>query len=166
MGDYNTIMNTKEAVAEWDKILDEYEKEIGLGTYASNIFSEEELNTYFQMSRNHIEKLTPEQCVEIAYRLGQFALHVQRTLNRENARIHWAEENIKETIADELNNYKGYGYIEKSSQAIKHNERASKLNQIKKYATQRSDRLQFVANSIKNLSDIMMTVSKTKVIHG
>lgn len=159
-------MNTKEAVAEWDKILDEYEKEIGLGTYASNIFSEEELNTYFQMSRNHIEKLTPEQCVEIAYRLGQFALHVQRTLNRENARIHWAEENIKETIADELNNYKGYGYIEKSSQAIKHNERASKLNQIKKYATQRSDRLQFVANSIKNLSDIMMTVSKTKVIHG
>lgn len=159
-------MNTKEAVAEWDKVLDEYEKEIGLGSYVSNIFSEDELNTYFQMSRNHIEKLTPEECVEIAYRLGQFSLHTQRTINRENARIHWAEENIKEAIADELNNYKGYGYIEKSSQAIKHNERANKLNQIKKYATQRSDRLQFVANSIKNLSDIMMTVSKTKVIHG
>lgn len=34
-------MNTKEQVNEWDRILDEYENSIGLGTYKSDILSEE-----------------------------------------------------------------------------------------------------------------------------
>ena len=40
-------------------------------------------------------------------------------------------------LKDEINNYKGYGYVEKSLQAIKHNERATKLNQIKNAKNQR-----------------------------
>lgn len=160
------IMNTKEQVNEWDKVLDEYEKGIGIGHYVSNLLPEDELNNYFKMSRDEIEKLTPDDCGQIAYRLGQFSLHVQRTLNRELARVNWADETIKEVIADEINTYKGYGYVEKSLQAIKHNEKASALNKIKKYAKQRSDRLQYIANGIKNLSDIMLSISKTKVKHG
>lgn len=159
-------MNTKEQVNEWDRVLDEYESSIGLGTYRSDIFSESELNSYFQMSRDELEKTTPEVCGEIAYRLGQFAFHVQRSLNRELSRLNWADETIKETIAEEINNYKGYGYIEKATQAIKHNDKATALNKIKKYAKQRSDRLQYLANSIKHLSDIMLSIQKTKVKHG
>ncbi len=159
-------MNTKEQVNEWDRVLDEYEKSIGIGLYKPDCFSEEELNTYFQMSRDELEKTTPEVCGEIAYRLGQFAFHIQRSINRELSRLNWADETIKEIIADELNNYKGYGYVEKSLQAIKHNEKALSLNKIKKYAKQRSDRLQYLANSIKHLSDIMLSIQKTKVKHG
>jgi hypothetical protein len=160
-------MNTKEQVEEWDRILDEYEKSIGLGTYSDiHNFTEEELNSYFSMSRDIIEKLTPEDCAQISLRLAQYALFLQRTINREIARHNWAEESIKESIADEINNYKGYGYIEKSLQAIKHNEKASGLNRIKKYAKQRMDRLSYLANNIKNLSDIILAVQKTKVKHG
>ena len=159
-------MNTKEQVNEWDRVLDEYENNIGLSTYKIDAFSETELNTYLHMSRDEIEKLTPEDCAQISYRLAQFAFHVQRTINRETARLNWADESIKETIADEINTYKGYGYIEKSLQAIKHNDKASALNKIKKYAKQRSDRLQYLATNIKNLSDIMLSVQKTKVKHG
>lgn len=166
MGEIYHIMNTKDQVNEWDKILDEYEKSIGIASYNSNLLPEDELNYYFQMNRDQLEKLTPDDCGQIAYRLGQFALHIQRSLNREQARMNWADETIKETIADELNTYKGYGYVEKSIQAIKHNEKAIALNKIKKYAKQRSDRLQYIANSIKNLSDIMLTISRTKVKHG
>lgn len=166
MGNPNSAMNTKDQVNEWDKVLDEYEQGIGISKYVSDSLPEDELNTYFKMSRDQIEKLTPDDCGQIAYRLGQFALHVQRSINRELARMNWAEETIKEVIADEVNTYKGYGYIEKSIQAIKHNERASALNKIKKYAKQRSDRLQYIANSIKNLSDIMLSISRTKVKHG
>ena len=99
-------------------------------------------------------------------RLGQFAFHIQRTLNREIARHNWAEETIKETIADDINNYKGYGYIEKSYQAIKHNDKASGLNKIKKYAKQRMDRLSYLANNIKNLSDILLSIQRNKVKNG
>jgi hypothetical protein len=159
-------MNTKEQVHEWDKVLDEYENTLGLGTYNSNAFQESELNGYLNMTRDELEKTTPEVCGEIAYRLGQFSFFVQRSINREISRVNWADESIKETIADEINSYKGYGYIEKSYQAIKHNEKAQALQKIKKYAQQRSNRLQYLANSIKHLSDIMLSIQKAKVKHG
>lgn len=160
-------MNTKEQVEEWDRVLDEYENSIGLGKYSDvHNFTEDELNGYFVMSRDSIEKLTPEDCAQISLRLAQYAFFLQRTINREIARYNWAEESIKETIADEVNTYKGYGYIEKSLQAIKHNDKANGLNRIKKYAKQRMDRLSYLANNIKNLSDIIMAVQKTKVKHG
>jgi hypothetical protein len=153
----------KEQLEEWDRILDEYESNIGLGKYNDiTSFNDDELNNYFAMSRDVIEKLTPEDCVQIALRLAQYALFLQRTLNRELARYNWAEETIKEVIADEINNYKGYGFVEKSLQAIKHNAKASTLNKIKKYAKQRSDRLSYLSGNIKNISDILTMVYKAK----
>ena len=161
------LKTSKEEVKYWDDILDEYEHSIGLGKFSDvHNFVESEMNDYFTMTRDSIEKLNPEDCAQIAYRLEQYAFFLQRTLNREIARHNWAEENIKETIADELNNYKGYGYVEKSLQAIKHNDKASTLSKIKKYAQQRIDRLSYLANSVKNLSDIMLSIQRTKVKHG
>lgn len=157
---------TKEEVQYWDSILDEYENSLGLSKYTASFLPESELNTYLSMNREQLEKLSPEDCAQIAYRLAQFAFHMQRTINRELARHSWAEESIKEVIADEINNYKGYGYIEKAGQAIKHNDKASGLNNIKKYAKQRIDRLSYLANNLKHLSDIILSVQKTKVKHG
>lgn len=154
---------TKEQVEEWDRVLDEYENIIGLAPYIKLTgFDDDELTVYFTMKRDSVEKLTPEDCAQIAYRLSQYSFYLQRTLNREIARYNWAEECIKETIADEINNYKGYGFIEKSLQAIKHNDKASSLNKIKKYAKQRMDRLSYLGNNIKNLSDVILSVQKSK----
>ncbi len=157
--------SSKEEIQYWDQILDEYENKLGFTKYSAEFIElpESELNHYLTMNRDALEKLTPEDCGQISYRLGQFAFHIQRTINREIARYNWAEETIKETIADEINSYKGYGYIEKSQQAIKHNDKAESLNNIKKYAKQRSDRLSYLANSIKNLSDILLSIQRNKV---
>lgn len=162
-----TNKTTKEELETWDQLLDEYEHKIGLPSYIENMLPESELNEYLTMSRNVLEKTTAEDCGQIAYRLAQFSFHIQRTINREIARFNWAEDTIKIIIADDINNYKGYGYIEKSVQAIKHNDRANKLNKIKIYAKQRSDRLTYLATSIKNLSDIILNIQKIKGLrHG
>jgi hypothetical protein len=157
----------KEELQDWDNLLDEYESGIGLPRYISSSLPETELNSYLTMSRDELEKLTPEDCGQISYRLSQFSFHIQRTINREIARNNWAENTIKILIADEINNYKGYGYIEKANQAIKHNEKAQALYKIKTYSGQRTDRLSYIANSIKNLSDILISIQKTKMVkHG
>jgi hypothetical protein len=158
--------SSKEELKHWDDILDEYEKSIGLSSYKADVLPEVELDGYLTMNRDTLEKLGPEDCAQISYRLGQFSFHIQRTINREIARYNWADETIKETIADEINNYKGYGYVEKAGQAIKHNERAQSLNNIKKFAKQRSDRLSYLANGIKNLSDILISIQRNKVKNG
>lgn len=154
---------SKEELEYWDKILDEYENSIGLPSNNSNTETSEELNQYLTMSRDVIERLTPEDCTQISYRLGQMSFHIQRTLNREIARHNWAEDTAKMVIAEELNNYKGYGYIEKFYQAVKNNDRASSLYKIQKYAKQRMDRLSYLSNSLKNLSDILLAVQRNKV---
>lgn len=156
-------MNSKDELAHWDSILDEYENGIGLPKYTASLMPESELNNYLSMNRDEIEKLTPEDCGQVAYRLVQFSFHMQRTINREQARLDWADDTIKSIIADEINSYKGYGYIEKSSQAIKHNDKASSLDKIRKYAKQRINRLSYLANCIKNLSDILISIQKLKV---
>lgn len=158
--------SAKEEINYWDSILDEYENSIGLPQYAADAISSSELNNYLIMSRDELEKLGPEDCAQISYRLGQFSFHIQRSLNRELARYNWADEMIKETVSDEINNYKGYGYAEKAHQAIRHNEKASSLNNIKKYARQRSDRLGYLANNLKNLSDILLSIQRNKVKNG
>jgi hypothetical protein len=157
---------TKEEISHWDKILDEYENSLGLPTYMAESMPESELQNYLSMNRTDIEKLTPIDCAEISYRLAQYAFHIQRSINRELSRLNWVEENIKMVISEEINNYKGYGYIEKSYQAIKNNSRATSLQKVKVYAKQRSDRLSYIANNIKNLADTMINVQKAKVNHG
>ena len=154
---------SKEELEYWDKILDEYENSIGLPSNNSNTETSDELNQYLTMSRDVIERLTPEDCAQISYRLGQMSFHIQRTLNREIARHNWAEDTAKMVIAEEINNYKGYGYIEKFYQAVKNNDRASSLYKIQKYAKQRMDRLSYLSNSLKNLSDILLAVQRNKV---
>ncbi len=156
----------KDDIQHWDAILDDYEISLGIPKYVANAMSDSELNEYLTMSRDTLEKLTPEDCAQISYRLAQYSFHIQRTLNREIARHNWADTTIKEVIADEINNYRGYGYIEKSLQAIKHNDKASSLYGVQKYAKQRTDRLSYIANNIKNLSDIILAIQKTKVKHG
>jgi len=171
MEDKDTVVNqpkgsSNDQVGYWDKVLDEYENSIGLPLYSAQLLPESELNNYLTMNRDSLEKLGPEDCAQISYRLAQFSFHLQRTINRENARYNWADETIKEVIADDINNYKGYGYLEKSAQAIKHNDKAVSLNKIKKYAKQRSDRLTYLSSAVKNLSDIILSIQKTKGKYG
>ena len=162
----NKGMTAKEEISYWDDILDGYENGIGLPKYVASFMPEEELSNYLSMSRDEIEKLTPEDCGQVAYRLAQFSFHTQRTANREQARYDWAEDTIKSIIADEINSYKGYGYVEKSMQAIKHNEKASSLEKIRKYAKQRLNRLSYLSSSINNMSHILLNVQKLKVKNG
>ena len=157
---------SKEELEYWDQILDEYENSIGLPNVAQNAENCKELDEYLNMSRDVIEKLNPEDCAQISYRLGQVAFHIQRTLNREIARHNWAEDSVKLVIAEELGNYKGYGYIEKFYQAVKNNDKASSLYKIQKYAKQRMDRLGYLSNSVKNLSDIILAIQRNKVKHA
>lgn len=144
-------------VEKWDKILDEYEKSIGMPPFMSP-GEETELQGYLTMNRDHLEKLDEEDCKIVAFRLGQFSFHIQRAQNREIARVSWAKSTIKTNLAHAVSNYKAYSYEERLYQATKDDDAAKKLNQIAIYAQQRSDRLNFLATGVKNLSDIMKSI--------
>lgn len=151
----------KDQLEKWDKILDEYENSVGLPFFNSRL-ADTETHKFLNMSRNEIEKMSPEDCAQGALILNGLAFHVQRAYNREIARVNWAEASMKEIVASEVHNYKGYSYNERFQQAVKSNEHARSLNKIKRYAQQRADRLSFLSSNLNNRADIFLAVQRSK----
>ena len=84
------IQNTaKERLDQIDAVLDEYEGKLGIGKYSED-FHDQSVKQYMGMSRQQMEKLTIEECAEAALLLGGFSFYLQRSYNREVARVNWA----------------------------------------------------------------------------
>ena len=150
----------KEQLDKLDNVLDEYESSLGLPKF-SNEFHDNTAKQYLQLSRDQIEKLTPEQCSEAALLLSSLAFHIQRNYNREIARINWATKTLKTTLAGREQAYKG-SWESQFNQAANEDGYAKKISDIQRYAQQRADRLTYLSSSIKNVSDIFINVQKSK----
>ena len=150
----------KQQLDKIDNVLDEYESSLGLPKF-SNEFHDDTAKKYLQLSRDQIEKLTPEQCSEAALLLSSLAFHIQRNYNREIARINWATKTLKKCVAGREQSYKG-SWESQFDQAVKEDGYTSKIADIQRYAQQRADRLTYLSSSIKNVSDIFINVQKSK----
>lgn len=154
------LMNAEDRLKAVDQALDEYEKLSGIPP-ATAPGEENELNQYFTMDRKSIESLSPEDSMEICFRLAQFAIYIQRLQNREKSRAYWAENILKEIIGTESTNYNQYTKYENMvGIIIKDNEFANKINKIIVYAKQRIARLDYLSNNIKFMSEILMRFNK------
>ena len=155
----------KEQLVKIDTILDEYESSLGLPKFNPE-FHDNTAQNYLQLSRDQIEKLTPEQCGEAALLLSSLAFHIQRNYNREIARINWATKTLKTTLAGREQAYKG-SWESQFNQAVNEDGYAKKIANIQRYAQQRADRINYLSSAIKNVSDIFLSVQKSKAFkHG
>ena len=145
-----------------DTILDDYESGIGLATYQNEFANTNTAYAYMNMSRDQIEKMDIEGCAEAAYILGSLSFHLQRSINRETARLNWAKSTIKEIICKKSAQYTG-AWGNQDMQATLDNDASRKLHDIQKYCQQRIDRLTYLATSTKNMSDLFINLQRAKV---
>lgn len=145
-----------------DAVLDEYESSTGIGKYHDAFPESESAERYLSMSRDAVEKMDIEECAAAAYILGSLSFHVQRTINREVSRVNWAKSNIKEIICSKSSSYTG-AWSNQDMQATLDNDISRKLHEIEKYAQSRIDRLTYLSNSIKNMSDLFINLQRAKV---
>lgn len=148
------------------KALDEYENSLGLSR-PENPLQNDEIQKYLTMERNVIEKLSQEDSAAIAMRLDQYSFYLQRQTNRENARLKWAESELTQSIADKLDNYNQYLKAEYKITLIgKEDSYVASLLKIRDYANQRVIRLEYLGTSLKNLSDTMKSVQRSKYVRS
>lgn len=138
--------------------LDSYERELGL----NQIVLHNEGEQYFNMTHDQLRKLTWEQCGEAATVLAQSSFHLQRGYNKEVATANWARDLALRTIADEIGNYQGASAEERKQKALKGNEFANKLEQIRMYAQARSDRIGYLSSRVEFLAKTMLELQQTK----
>jgi len=148
-----------------DSILDEYEGSIGLDKYDEHFPNSNTAYAYMNMSRDQIEKMDIEGCAEAAYILGSLSFHIQRSVNRETARLNWAKTTIKEIICKKSGQYAGT-WGNQDMQATLDNDASRKLHDIQKYCQQRIDRLTYLSSSIRNMSDLFINLQRAKVTNN
>jgi hypothetical protein len=143
-------------------VLDEYESGIGLPKHQPP-GTEDELQEFLTWDRKIVEGMSPDQCAGVAYRLAQYSFYLQRELNREEARMKWAKSQLEDTIATELGQYNQYMKHEtKVSMICRENSYAKVIRQIQNKAESRVTRLTYLSAGIRNLSDTMIAVQRTK----
>ena len=151
----------KERLAQIDSVLDEYESNLGLASYSGD-FHDQSVKHYMGMPRQQMEKLTVEECAEAALLLGGFSFYLQRSYNREIARVNWASSSLKKMMSGKESQYQG-SWDSQYYQAVKQDGYACKLDSIRVYAQQRADRLTYLASSVKNLSDLFVNLQRAKI---
>ena len=143
----------------WDGLLEEYEKSIGLNT--TDFSKLDDVNQYLALSRDDIERLTGEDCAQIAYVLKQYAFHWQKAYNREIARANFAQGKIDLLVADEVRQYSG-SWEQTRSAAIKHNELALKMYKVEMNSRMRADRINFISKPVSDLAEALINIQISK----
>lgn len=136
----------------------------------SNVFKpkgtyEPDVKKYFEMSRADLERMTKEDCSVAAYELAQYSFWIQRTLNRENSKLSWAESALEVYVGKVGKKYKTSTFIkyeEIKNIVIADNSHAAALFKVKMEAKLKVDRLFFLANKVEFMSKTMMGLKHAK----
>ena len=145
-------------LAELDAILDGYCAVNGIKYGSHN----SEVENYIGMSRIELCKLSGEECGEISYILQAFAFHLQKEINKEQARVNWADNLINLKAADLAQQYNGYSYEERKKQAISNDDLLRKLEEIRRYAMTRLDRLSYLPARVAKMADSLEQLQYSK----
>jgi hypothetical protein len=148
----------KQKLDKVNKALQEYEQGCGVPKYAPR----NEAERFINMKHDEIKKLLPDELGEGAVILGQFSYHLQQTYNEEIARVTWAEDEVKRTIAGYVNQYQGSSYEERKLLAIKESEYASKVDAIRGWAKARADRIGYLSSKVEFLARMFGELQQSK----
>lgn len=123
--------------------------------------NQEEFKRYLSMDIAELEKLDTRDCANITYRLGQFAIYVQRCLNQEKSRSRVINNKIMSIIAPKINQYYGAWDMQKVA-AIQDNDVAQKLSEELLECEVKQDDLEYVSKGITELANYMKNLQFSK----
>ena len=136
-----------------DKILDEYNSNNKVGA----AFSNGEVSEYLNMTRDQIEAMSREDRCTASIQLSQYAVYLQRLVNREKARLSWAIAVTNKLVSSHWEEHdKFLSYEIKVAKISREYDIVEKAVKIRNNAQIRIDELDSVAGLIRHLSDMMM----------
>lgn len=143
-----------------DELLAQYDAQVGLPPPV-NRFGDVEKT--LSMGIAEIEAMTPEDCTGAAARLTQYAIYIQRTINKESCRQKWCNAIIDRICAREWQNYDKYLKADVRVELIaRENELVNKVIKIRNHTALKIENLFNIASLIKYYSDIMIESARAK----
>ena len=150
-----------EVIRKLNEYLDEFETEIGLPP-SLVINNKEEFNHYLNMNIMDLEKMDSIGCGNVAYRLTQFSLHIQRILNKENAKKRMLENRINGFICKTVGQFPYIKGELARAAAISENDAAKKLDDELLKCDIKIEELTYLSSGIQKLSDQLKNLQFSK----
>lgn len=162
MAGENNSKDTATRLKEYEKVLDDYLQNIGVGSIQFNA----EVEDVLTMTQIELRGLSPEDLGEKAYVLAQYSAYIRKEYNRNNTRLQWAEHDLRLLIAKEYGNYKSSDeYIKYDlvvTRIVNANSVARALYDIIKHARSRVNELEGLSSAINTMSKVIMELQQTK----
>jgi hypothetical protein len=149
------IKSAKDKLSEFETKLDQHEEKIGL-------IIKPRISNYLNVTNEEMRKMSKEELDEAAFDLANYGLYLQKEINKHQARVSYAEKEIRIILARECSNYKAYSFEERKLMAIQGNEHASKLEEIRCQEQILLDRLNFMNRRIDVLADRFASYGESK----
>lgn len=147
----------QDKIDEFNKNLDNYDVKIGLPKISeTNNLAEKYLNLDFATA-----KLTPDESAEAGAVLSQFSYYLQKTVNREEAKLVWLNGKIKKIIVGILPQIKSYNWSEREMSAIAQDDVAIQYDEERTRTEIRIKHLSYLSGKVEKLSEKYVELSRT-----
>ncbi len=103
---------------------------------------------YLEMMPGDRKKMTPDDCGEAAVVLSQYAAHLTREAQREEADAVLLKERVRQVVRDRLAQQKGYGLEERMLLAVREDKVACELDAMRVAAEVKAKRLAYFSNRV------------------
>jgi hypothetical protein len=148
----------------FDSNLDSFLEKLGVNSNFTEDDVGVESRRWLNLSPSQLRKCSLNEVGEGAYVLSQLAFRLQIAMNRENARMKWAEESIKKIISPVIGQYVGTTYDERRVAAIRDNDAANKLDKVRVDSMAKGERLLFLSSKVESMSRSLMSLKNTRKI--
>ena len=151
-----------ERLAELDRILDEYESRLGIPVLTGEDAVTVEARRILSIAPQNLRKMSALDTAEAAFVMGQYAHRLQQAINREQARVTWATQSILKIIGNKVKDYRGVSFEERRLQAVRDNDSAIRLEEIRVKAQLRIDRVSFLSGKANDLAKTLLSLKNAK----
>ena len=143
-----------------ETFLDNYDTKVGI----SNIKYNNTAKQFLELSYEELNSYDEEECCIAAYGLEQYALFLQKEINRNQAKCNWASENIVKVIGKVGNNYgdKWTKYEMRRAMVIEDNEYANALNTLLMEMSIKVTELAFLSKNVTSMSNTLKSLARSK----
>ncbi len=131
--------------------LDSWEAKVGLPPHKMPLYRDEAVH-YLELLSGDRKKLTPDECAEAAVVLSQYAAHLTREAQREEADAVLLKERVRQVVRDRLAQQKGYGLEERMLMAVAEDKAAGDLDGLRVAAEVKAKRLAYFSNRVDRVS--------------
>jgi len=148
-------LTLKERLDELEKVVIDYEKKLHLDKIKINeVDLDVKRETMLKMDSIDINAM----CAEWAY----YSMATQKELNVSTSRYNWAESILDQYLAENSQNYPGYGYKEKCAAVIAADSFARKVEEFKRRCKMVMDRNAYVTSKIDFMIKMAQSVAYLK----